>query len=103
LGAAISPGLLPAWSLTLGADSALHGDTYFCGANGNGGLYRIRPNGGGFRLLHTFSAMDGSLSNADGANPEFGLVVLPDGSLAGGTDCGGNQCNGTLYRLRVDD
>jgi hypothetical protein len=78
--------------------------------NGNGVVYRIRPDGD-FDVLHTFSATDPATGgNKDGATPDFGVVLDEDNILIGMTDFGGNgssagffNSGGTLYRLKLDD
>jgi uncharacterized repeat protein (TIGR03803 family) len=103
-----SDGANPFARLTRGDDGALYSTTSGGGAYGTGVVYRIRPNGH-FKVLHTFSAADPTTgSNADGASPDYG-VLLHDESLIGITNVGGKGSvagatgNGTLYRLTVDD
>jgi uncharacterized repeat protein (TIGR03803 family) len=101
-------GANPYARLTRGDDGALYSTASYGGANGNGVIYRIRPNGR-FTALHTFSAADPITgSNVDGANPDYGVLV--DGnSLIGMADTGGNGSvagaigNGTLYRLKLEE
>jgi len=103
-----SDGANPLARLTRGEDGALYSTASFGGANGNGVIYRIRPNGS-FKVLHTFSAANPITgSNLDGVEPDFGVLVDGD-SLIGMADYGGNGSvagaigNGTLYRLKVED
>jgi uncharacterized repeat protein (TIGR03803 family) len=101
-------GANPFARLTRGEDGALYSTASYGGANGNGVVYRIRPNGN-FTVLHTFSATSPSTgSNLDGANPDYGVLV-DDDSLIGIADYGGNGSvagaigNGTLYRLKLEE
>jgi uncharacterized repeat protein (TIGR03803 family) len=100
-------GANPYARLTRGDDGALYSTASYGGANGNGVVYRIRPNGS-FKVLYTFSAADPITgSNVDGANPDCGVLVDGD-SLIGMADTGGKGSvagaigNGTLYRLKID-
>jgi uncharacterized repeat protein (TIGR03803 family) len=104
-------GVNPDGRLTPGPDVTLYSNANFGGANGNGVIYCIRPDGD-FEVLHTFSATDPATgANEDGAVPDLG-VVLDDGggSLIGIAALGGNgssagffNSGGTLYQLRLDD
>jgi uncharacterized repeat protein (TIGR03803 family) len=59
------------------------------GSYGNGVVYRIGSEGE-FDVLHTFSAVNSVTGgNADGANPDFGVVLDDNDSLIGMTDYGG--------------
>ena len=81
---------------------ALFGTTYTGGAAGAGTVFTINTNGSGFMVLWSFSAgetnADGLWTNADGANPEAGLV-LAGTNLFGTTYNGGSNGNGTVFRL----
>jgi uncharacterized repeat protein (TIGR03803 family) len=101
-------GANPFARLTAGDDGALYSTASYGGAYGNGVVYRIRN--GHFDVLHTFSATDPITgSNADGANPDYGVLLDGDDSLIGMADYGGYGSvagaigNGTLYRLSLDD
>jgi uncharacterized repeat protein (TIGR03803 family) len=121
-----SDGAFPLARLTPGRDGTLYSTASFGGANGNGVVYRIRPDGD-FKVLHTFSATDPTTgANTDGATPDYGAVLGrlswegdsaehdrkddEDNSLIGIADYGGNgssagffNSGGTLYQLKLDD
>jgi uncharacterized repeat protein (TIGR03803 family) len=97
--------------LTLGKHGTLYSTASNGGMNGNGVVYRIRPDGD-FKVLHTFSATDSVTgANADGATPDYGVILDEDNdSLIGIADYGGNgssagfyNSGGTLYQLKVED
>jgi uncharacterized repeat protein (TIGR03803 family) len=102
-------GANPYARLTVGWDGTLYSTASYGGVNGNGVVYRIRPDGN-FEVLHTFSATDPTTgANLDGATPDYG-VVLYNGMLIGIADYGGNgssagffNSGGTLYQLKLDD
>jgi len=103
-------GAYPYARLTLGNDGAMYSTASYGGSYGNGVVYRIGRKGE-FDVLHTFSAVNSVTGgNADGATPDFGVVLEDNGSLIGMTDYGGNgstagfsNSGGTLYRVKVDD
>ena len=106
-----SDGANPLARLTLGHDGAMYSTASYGGVNGNGVVYRIRPDGD-FKVLHAFSATDPITgANTDGATPDYGVVLDEDNnSLIGIADYGGNgssaglfNSGGTLYRLKSDD
>ena len=72
------------------------------GAGGAGTVFTINTNGTGFNVLWNFSAgdtnADGIWTNADGGNPEAGLV-LAGTNLFGTTYYGGSNGNGTVFSL----
>ncbi|HSU59212.1 MAG TPA: choice-of-anchor tandem repeat GloVer-containing protein [Bryobacteraceae bacterium] len=104
-----SDGASPSARLSVGKDGTLYSTASFGGANGNGLVYRICPDGD-FDVLHTFSAANPTTgANQDGAIPDFG-VVLRDDSLIGIAAIGGNgstagffNSGGTLYQLKLWD
>jgi uncharacterized repeat protein (TIGR03803 family) len=102
-------GANPYARLTLGDDGTMYSTASNGGQNGNGVVYRIRPDGD-FRVLHTFSATNPTTgANRDGAVPDFGVLVDDcDRSLIGAAALGGRgssaglgNSGGTLYRLKV--
>jgi len=101
-----SDGANPYARLKPGRDGALYSTASFGGANGNGVIYRLGCDGY-FTVLHTFSAADPTTgSNADGVEPDFGVLLDENDNLIGMADYGGNGSvaggvgNGTLYILR---
>ena len=85
-------GAYPYSGLIQGPDGFLYGTTYEGGANTAGMIYKIRPGGGGFTVLHNFAY-------ADGAFPYAGLILGTDGKLYGTTVEGGADGVGTLYQM----
>jgi uncharacterized repeat protein (TIGR03803 family) len=85
-------GANPGVALTRGPDDVFYGMASFGGAHGNGTTFKITA-AGKFTVLHTFSALDSSLHNEDGANPLRTVVIGDDGNLYGTTRLGGlNTC-----------
>ena len=100
-------GQTPEASLLAPGDGYLYGTTSAGGANpdnsaGTGTVFKIRPDGTGFEVLHTFSAPDpSSLTNADGANPAAALISF-NGVLAGTAQNGGANGFGTVFTVSTD-
>jgi uncharacterized repeat protein (TIGR03803 family) len=106
-------GANPFARLTPGKHGTLYSTASYGGINGNGVVYRVRPDGY-FEVLHTFSATDPITgANTDGATPDFGVVLRrddEDNGLIGIADYGGDgssagffNSGGTLYQLKLDD
>jgi len=90
-------GGLPESALVL-SGANLFGATYHGGGYGNGTVFRIGTNGGGFTVLKTFSATNAAGVNQDGANPCGGLI-LSGATLFGTAEAGGASGNGTVFAL----
>ncbi|MBE7156990.1 MAG: hypothetical protein INR62_00895 [Rhodospirillales bacterium] len=84
--------------LIQGRDGAFYGSNPGGGANGQGTLFKVTT-GGTFTVLHTFSAVDASNDNADGASPVGTLIDGGDGRFYGTTNAGGSGGQGTLFAL----
>jgi uncharacterized repeat protein (TIGR03803 family) len=85
-------GATPGMAVTRGPGDVFYGMASFGGKNGSGTVFAFNASGG-FLVLHTFSAVDASGLNADGAYPLRAMVVGKDGSLYGTTRSGGpNAC-----------
>jgi uncharacterized repeat protein (TIGR03803 family) len=82
-------------NLVQGVDGQLYGTTYTMGPNGYGTVFKITT-GGSLTTLYSFCAL---ASCADGANPEAGLVLDPNGSFYGTTSSGGNNVAGTIFKI----
>ena len=103
-------GANPYARLTLGNDGALYSTASNGGKNGNGVVYRIRPDGD-FAVLHTFSAANPTTgANPDGAVPDYGVIgdcyhfLIGAAALAGrGSTAGLGNSGGTLYRLEIQE
>ncbi len=96
-----SGGAWPTSSLTLNG-STLYGLTSGGGRNeyGNtyGTIFRIKTDGAGYKVLHSF----GSAAN-DGLNPyPFSSLTLSGSTLYGMTYSGGDNANGTIFQINTD-
>ena len=69
----------------------LYGTTYYGGANDNGTVFKMRTDGTGYEVLHSFA-------RASGANPEASLIAV-NGTLYGTTYWGGANNLGTVFGL----
>jgi uncharacterized repeat protein (TIGR03803 family) len=76
------------------SDGNFYGTTYQGGANGNGTVFSIAPNGA-FTSLVSFDGFD------DGAHPAAPLVQATDGAFYGTTTSGGPGGKGTVFRLSI--
>ncbi|MCE7959352.1 MAG: hypothetical protein DYH06_15655, partial [Acidobacteria bacterium ACB2] len=90
-------GQYPWASLILDASGNLYGTTYSGGASNTGTVFRIKTDGSGFSVLHSFSG-----GAADGQNPEASLVLDASGNLYGTTPFGGSSGSGTVFRTKTD-
>jgi uncharacterized repeat protein (TIGR03803 family) len=88
-------GANPGDALIRGPNDVFYGMASFGGQNGTGTIFKISASGQ-FAVLHTFSALDASFHNEDGAYPLRTIVVGVDGNLYGTTRQGGqNTCLAT--------
>jgi uncharacterized repeat protein (TIGR03803 family) len=76
-------------------NGSLYGATYSGGANGDGTLFKIAPNGT-LTTLYSFCSQGGC---PDGSNPTTGMVQATNGNLYGTTYWGGNSNNGTFFEI----
>ena len=94
-------GALPQAGLTDGGDGLLYGTTTVGGANNQGVLYSITPDGSVRTTLHDFTA-------ANGSEPIGTLLLGSDGRLYGTTSGGGTTSSddpstlGTVYSIARD-
>lgn len=93
--------------LTPGGDGSLYGVFAAGGANlssatgRTGSIYRLKADGK-YEVIHMLAGLsNGKLP--EGANPQGGLTLGPDGRLWGVTDNGGNFDQGTLFALTPGD
>ncbi|HZT43586.1 MAG TPA: choice-of-anchor tandem repeat GloVer-containing protein [Chthonomonadaceae bacterium] len=93
-----SDGDLPWGALVEGSDGDFYGTCYVGGANGTGTIFKVTPSGT-LTVLHTFSALDSSNHNADGARPVAGLAIGADGNFYGITTAGGTNGFGAFYKI----
>jgi uncharacterized repeat protein (TIGR03803 family) len=77
------------------AGGNLYGTTYYGGANNQGTVFKLDPEGN-FSVLHTF----GSLPNdADGAYSPYALLQDTVGNLYGSASGGGTNGAGTVFKI----
>jgi uncharacterized repeat protein (TIGR03803 family) len=80
-----------------------YGAAYAGGTNGNGIVFRYSlAKRGVVETVHTFSAVNASGENSDGANPYARLTAGDDGALYSTASYGGAYGNGVVYRIRDD-
>ncbi|HEX4825929.1 MAG TPA: choice-of-anchor tandem repeat GloVer-containing protein [Candidatus Polarisedimenticolaceae bacterium] len=90
------PGSLPRATLLRGSDGALYGTAQHGGSNDFGTVFRINPDGSGFRVLVHFDRA------TSGAYPWAGVIQGTDGALYGTTPEGGAHGLGTVFRVKID-
>ena len=83
--------------LLLGGDGTLHGVTTTGGPGNGGTVFRVRPDGTGFQLVHFFAS-----NGAEGKVPQATLAEGPGGVLYGATYSNGAYFGGTVYRMNRD-
>lgn len=85
-------GAFPYSPLVAASDGYLYGTTYAGGSAELGTIFRIKPAGDGFAVVHSFSGSDGSSVFA-------GLVQGADGGLYGAARDGGSLGGGVAFRI----
>jgi uncharacterized repeat protein (TIGR03803 family) len=88
-------GSLPAAAPLLDGAGNIYGTTAFGGTGtgaGNGVLYTMATDGGGYTVLHYFSGQP-----SDGANPDAAVIRDAAGNLYGTTSSGGSANRGTIF------
>ncbi len=97
-----SDGISPQ-GLSQAGDGYFYGTATIGGANANGTVFRVSPDGTIFQVLHTFgpTATGYPLTNinTDGAFPEGPLTIGSDGLVYGTAGLGGINNDGTVFRL----
>jgi uncharacterized repeat protein (TIGR03803 family) len=83
----------------LGPNHSVYGMTYTGGVNGNGVIYRFDLRSHKYTVLHTFTALDASGENVDGANPGVALTRGPDDVFYGMASFGGAHGTGTIFKI----
>ena len=93
-------GAIPYGGLVL-LSNTLYGTTFAGGNGGSGTIFSLQTNGGGFTVLHHFSATDSvTRTNSDGASPSAGLL-LSSNVLYGTASAGGMGAVGTVFALSL--
>jgi uncharacterized repeat protein (TIGR03803 family) len=90
----------PEAGLVLANDGNFYGTTYEGGTNGAGALFKITPSGG-FTPLYSFTTINKTGENQDGAYPAASLIQASDGNLYGTTSTGGTNGSGTLFKVSL--
>jgi uncharacterized repeat protein (TIGR03803 family) len=89
--------------LVQASDGNLYGTTTFGGNNGTGEIFQlILPTAktkATLNKLYSFSTVNPSGQNLNGAGPEAGLLAASDGYLYGSSGLGGSNTCGTLFRI----
>jgi len=94
-----SDGVNPSGGVVL-PGQIMYGTANSGGTNGSGTVFAITN--GAFNLLRTFTALNlNTLTNADGANPNGGLI-LSGGTLYGTASAGGAGGNGTVFSINTN-
>jgi len=93
----VQGGLMNPEGTLVARDGFLYGTALLGGSAGGGGVFRVKPDGTAFEVLHQC----GSVVD-DAREPAVGLTPLPDGSFLG-TSLGGGTANlGTIFRIDRD-
>lgn len=85
----------PVGKLVEGADGYLYGVTQTGGMLNYGAIYKVRPDGTDYLMLHAFN-------NDNGMFPDRGLALDNAGNLYGMTWKGGQWRSGALFTLKTD-
>ncbi|WP_165824112.1 T9SS type A sorting domain-containing protein [Pseudochryseolinea flava] len=88
-------GLKPMGRLLNGGDGFMYGVTRSGGDNNCGIIYRVKPDGTAYQVLHHFT-------NTTGRGPVVGLLRGSDGLLYGATRIGGASGKGVIFRIHND-
>lgn len=88
-------GTQPDSGLTQGPDGVLYGMTSNGGPFGSGTIFRVNPDGTGFRVLQ-------AMSDSTGRWLTCRLLLATDGKLYGTAGNGGTTNLGTLFRVKTD-
>jgi len=94
-------GAQPIGALVQDAYGFLYGTTLHGGLNAVGTLFKVRNDGTGFAVLHTFNPYDDQSFNHDGTEA-LGLVMSGGGSLYGTTRSGGAYNTGAIFSISTD-
>jgi len=95
-------GANPEAGVIQGKDGALYGTTHIGGANNDGVVFKVNPDGSNYQVLHTFSALPYPSTNSDGAHPLAGVTQGSDGVLYGTATYGGAYGWGVVFKVNPD-
>jgi uncharacterized repeat protein (TIGR03803 family) len=87
-------GASPAAALTPGSDGNFYGTTQYGGQDGNGGIFKITPQGA-FTPIYVFTG------GSDGASSCAPLTPGSDGDFYGTTQYGGQDGEGVVFKINV--
>ena len=91
-----SDGSTPLSDLVLDGSGYLYGTTQLGGLYGSGIVFKVKTNGTGLAILHSFAGMP------DGDGPPAGVVMDSSGWLYGTTSQGGTYGWGTVFKVKSD-
>jgi uncharacterized repeat protein (TIGR03803 family) len=89
-----SDGLAPGAALVFGNDGALYGTAVSGGSGARGTVFRVYPDGAGFKVIRAFTP-----SSSDPHVPNTSLLLASDGAFYGASESGGTYGFGTVYQL----
>jgi uncharacterized repeat protein (TIGR03803 family) len=92
--AAPDDGRYPNSALAAGNDGALYGTTEYGGSSNVGAVFKLSLDGSDYSLLYSFGSNPG-----DGSYPKAPLLRASDGGLFGTAQFGGENNDGTIFRL----
>jgi uncharacterized repeat protein (TIGR03803 family) len=82
-------------ALVQGLNGSLYGTTFYGGAYKQGTVFELKTSGE-LTTIYNFCAQKAC---KDGANPDSGLVLGPNGDLYGTTNGGGSNNSGTVFEI----
>jgi uncharacterized repeat protein (TIGR03803 family) len=93
-------GIDPSGGLIQGSDGNFYGTTNTGGQCQVGVVFRVTPTGAE-SVLYTFAGGTDGCATADGANPNYGLILGTDGNFYGTTAYGGfvGRGDGTVFKI----
>jgi uncharacterized repeat protein (TIGR03803 family) len=93
-------GIRPLGGMVQGSDGNFYGTTTEGGQCSVGVVFRVTPTGTE-SVLYTFTGGTSSCGTADGANPNYGLILGTDGNFYGTTASGGfvGRGDGTVFKI----